>query len=55
MIDHDQEEGCLAGAALGRERTGAVAPLPVPGFDAVDGDAATPGDIGKWALTASAS
>jgi hypothetical protein len=46
MIDHDQEEGRIAGATLGRERTGAVAPLPVPGFDEVDRDAATSGDIG---------
>ena len=55
MIDHDQEEGRLVGAILGRQGAGAVAPLPVLGFDAVDRDAATPGDIGKWALTASAS
>ena len=47
MIDHDQEEGRLAGATLGRQRTGAVALLPVLGFDEVNLDAATSGDIGN--------
>ncbi len=45
MIDHDQKEGRLAGATLGRQGTGAVAPFPVLGFDEVDRDAATLGDI----------
>ena len=47
MIDHDQEEGCLAGATLGRQGAGAVALLPVLGFGEVNRDTATSGDIGK--------
>ena len=47
MIDHDQEEGRFAGAALGRQSAGAVALRPALGVDEVNRDAATSGDIGK--------
>jgi hypothetical protein len=47
MIDHDQEEGCFAGASLGRKGTCTVASFPAFYFDEVDGGATTPCYIGK--------
>ena len=47
MIDHDHEEGCFAGASLGRKGTCTVASLPALYFDEVDGDATTPCNFGK--------